>query len=109
LLDWMNNNGLSAEVLKWTEKISSDLTTIAPPAIAIAEALAQSKNWSRLKRWTRSNSWGDSDYIRLAYQAYAAKQMRQGGDAEFNSVWRFAERNAHDDPQSAIQRCRVDQ
>ena len=34
------------------------------------------KNWSRLKRWTRSGDWGDVEYLRLAYQAYAAKQSR---------------------------------
>ena len=109
LLDWMNNNGLAPEVLKWTEKLPADLTTNAPPAIAIAEAFAQAKNWSRLKRWTRSNSWGRSDYLRLAYQAYAARQLRQGGDAEFVSVWRSAERAANDDPQREINLARMAQ
>lgn len=109
LLDWMNNNGLAPEVLKWTEKLPADLTTNPPPSIAIAEAFAQAKNWSRLKRWTRSNSWGDADYIRLAYQAYAARQMRQGGDAEFDSVWRSAERAADDDPQRELNLARTAQ
>jgi hypothetical protein len=109
-MDWMNNNGLAADVLKWTEKLPSDLTTSPPPAIAVAEAFVQVKNWSRLKRWTRSGSWSDSDYLRLAYQAYAARQMRQGSnDAEFDSIWRSAERAANDQPQRELNLARLAQ
>ncbi|MEP6603570.1 MAG: tetratricopeptide repeat protein [Spartobacteria bacterium] len=103
LMNWMNSNGLAADVLKWTEILPSDLTTLPPPAIAVAEAFAQVKNWSRLKRWTRGGSWNDSDYIRLAYQAYASRQMRQGSnDAEFDSAWRSAEHAANDQPQREL-------
>ncbi len=99
LMDWMNSNGMAADVLKWTEKLSSDLTTIPPPSISVAQAFTEVKNWSRLKRWTRGGSWGQADYLRLAYQAYAARQSRQaGGDAEFNSLWRSAEKDASDEP-----------
>ncbi len=95
LMDWMNRNGLGQDVLKWTEKLPPELTTNPPPAIAVAEAFADAKNWSRLKRWTRSGSWGESEYLRLAYQAFAARQSRQSAaDAEFDSLWRSAERAA---------------
>ncbi|CAN5492306.1 hypothetical protein BH18VER1_BH18VER1_04140 [soil metagenome] len=100
LMDWMNNNGLATEVLKWNEKLPPELAGAPPPAIAIAEAFAETKNWSRLKRWTRGGSWGDSEYLRLAYQAYGARQSRQSGaDAEYNSLWRSAERAAADQPE----------
>jgi thioredoxin-like negative regulator of GroEL len=66
----------------------------------MAEAFAEMKNWSRLKRWTRSGAWGDFEYLRLAYQAYAAKQARQSSaDAEFDSLWHSAERAAADHPE----------
>jgi tetratricopeptide (TPR) repeat protein len=98
LMDWMNNNGMAADVLKWMEKLSPDLTSRPPPSVSVAEAFAQVKNWSRLKRWTRSGSWGPSDYVRLAYQAYASHQAHQAGtDAEFDSLWRSAETAANDD------------
>src|SRR6202008_2539877 len=71
LIDWMTNNGLAAEFLKWIDKLKPELTTNPPPAVSVAEAFAATKNWSRLKRWTRSGSWGKSDYLRLAYQAFA--------------------------------------
>lgn len=97
LMDWLNKNGLSAEVLKWMEKLPAEVTTNPPAAVAIAEAYAEVKNWSRLKRWTRSGGWGDSEYLRLAYQAYGAKQSRQtSSDAEFSALWHSAERAAAD-------------
>jgi Tfp pilus assembly protein PilF len=108
LMDWMNNNGLAAEVLKWAEKLKPELTTSPPPSIAVAEAFAAAKNWSRLKRWTRSGSWGSSDYLRLGYQAFAARQIRQSGaEAEFEFLWRSAERAAAEDPQRELNLARL--
>jgi predicted Zn-dependent protease len=95
LMDWLNRNGLGPEVLKWMDKLPPELTTNPPPAVAIADAFAEAKNWSRLKRWTRSGAWGDSEYLRLAYQAHASKQARQtSSDAEFSGLWDSAERAA---------------
>jgi hypothetical protein len=95
LMDWLNKNGLGAEILKWMDKLPPEMTTNPPPAIAIADAFAEAKNWSRLKRWTRSGAWGESEYLRLAYQAYASKQSRQTtSDAEFSALWHSAERAA---------------
>jgi uncharacterized protein HemY len=99
---------MAAEVLKWTEKLGSELTTNPPPSIAIAEAFAEVRNWSRLKRWTRGESWGESDYLRLAYQAFAARQSRQSGaDAEFDSLWRSAEKAATEQPQRELNLARL--
>ncbi len=108
LMDWMNNNGMAAEVLKWTEKLDVERTTKPPASIAVAEAFAEVKNWSRLKRWTRGRSWNESDYIRFAYQAFAVRQSRQtGADAEFNSLWRSAEKAANDEPQRELNLARL--
>jgi hypothetical protein len=108
LMDWLNKNGLGGEVLKWMEKLPSETTTNPPPAIAIADAFAEAKNWSRLKRWTRSGAWGDSEYLRLAYQAFSSKQSRQtSSDAEFSSLWRSAERAAAEQPEREINLARL--
>ncbi|PYJ88391.1 MAG: hypothetical protein DME70_04120 [Verrucomicrobia bacterium] len=108
LMDWLNKNGLGSEVLKWMEKLPSETATNPPPAIAIADAFAEAKNWSRLKRWTRSGAWGDSEYLRLAYQAYSSKQLRQtSSDAEFSSLWRSAERAAAEQTDREINLARL--
>jgi hypothetical protein len=108
LIEWMNNNGLAADVLKWVDKLKPETTSSPPAAIAVAESFTNVKNWSRLRRWTRSGSWGDFDYLRLAYQGFAARQVRQAGaEAEFESLWRSAERAAEADPQRELNLARV--
>ena len=108
LMDWMNNNGLASEVLKWMDKLPATLTAKPPAAIAIAEAFADVRNWSRLKRWTRSGSWGDVEYLRLSYQAFGARQSRQSSaDAEFESLWRAAERAANEQPDREVKLARL--
>jgi hypothetical protein len=108
LMDWMNENGLAAEVIKWMDKLPNDTTDHPPPATAIAAAFAELKNWSRLRRWTRSESWGDEDYLRLAYQAYAAHQSRQSSsDAEFDTLWRAAVHAAGDNPDQETKLARL--
>lgn len=99
-MEWMNKNGLAAEVLKWADKLPPEIATAPPSSGVIAEAFTKVKNWSRLKRWTRGGNWGDSEYLRFAYQAYAARQARQSAaDAEFSSLWNSAERATSDDPE----------
>jgi thioredoxin-like negative regulator of GroEL len=103
LMEWLNENGLATDVLKWMEKLPVEVTTKPPPSIAIANTFVEGKNWSRLKRWTRTGSWGESEYLRLAYQAYGSKQSRQSAaGAEFSSLWHSAERAAVDRPDREI-------
>ncbi|MEO8439516.1 MAG: hypothetical protein ABI540_04765 [Spartobacteria bacterium] len=105
LLAWMNENELSRSALKWSDKLPADLTSRPPVASAVAESLAQTKNWSRLKRWTGSGSWGDDDYLRLAYEAYAARRSRRTtgeSEAEFDALWNAAEEAAADEPEHEL-------
>src|SRR6266550_3553656 len=108
LMAWMNGNGMSAEVLRWMEKLPPEKTANPPPAIGVADAFAAQKNWSRLRRWTKSTNWGDSEYLGLAYQAYARQQSRQeGADAESVSLWHDAERACEENPEHEIRLARL--
>jgi Tfp pilus assembly protein PilF len=108
LMAWMNGNGMSAEVLRWMEKLPPEKTANPPPAIEVADAFTTQKNWSRLRRWTKGDSWGDSEYLRLAYQAYAKQQSRQeGADAESASLWHDAERACEENPEREIRLARL--
>jgi len=108
LMDWMNENGMAADVIKWMEKLPAETTNRPPAAIAVAAAFAELKNWSRLRRWTRSESWGSDDYLRQAYQGFAAHQSRQtAADAEFDTLWREALRAAADQPDHELRLARL--
>src|SRR5436309_2634882 len=108
LMDWMNENGLVADVVIWMYKLPAAATAKPPAAIAIAAAFAEQRNWSRLRRWTRSESWGKEDYLRLAYQGFAARQSRQSSaDAEFDTLWRAALHAAADQREKEINLARL--
>ena len=111
LMDWMNQNGLAGDVVKWIDKLPSAHLGSPPTSIAAADAYATVKNWSRLKRWTRTGLWGDSEFLRVAYQAIATRQSqsRNGGAAntEFETLWRSAEQLTNDQPEHALALARL--
>lgn len=106
LMGWMNANGMSADVLRWMEKLPREKTATPPAAIEVADAFSAQKNWSRLRRWTKDGDWGDSEYLRLAYQAYARQQSKQE-EAEAETVWHNAERACEENPEREIRLARL--
>ncbi|MGB8341057.1 MAG: hypothetical protein WCE51_05665 [Chthoniobacterales bacterium] len=108
LIEWMNRNNLPNEAWKWSEKLPADLTSHPPVASTIAASLVLTKNWARLKRRTRGDSWGDDDYLRLAYQAYATRQARRGaGETEFDPLWASAVKAASANPEHELALARL--
>jgi len=111
LMDWMNQNGLAGDVVKWIDKLPAAQLSSPPASVAVADAYATVKNWSRLKRWTRAGIWGDSEYLRFAYQAIATRQShsRSGGtaDIEFETLWRSAEQSASGQPERELALARL--
>ena len=102
LMDWMNNNGLAGEIVKWIEKLPGDKISSPPVSITVAGAYAEVNNWSRLKRWTQSGSWGETEYLRLAYQAIATRQSQHATDTEFETLWRSAEQATDERPEGQL-------
>ena len=102
LMEWMNKNGLTAEVVRWIEKLPAEKLTSPPAAVAVADAYANAKNWTRLKRWTRKGTWGESDYLRLAYQAIATRQARENPPDEFDKLWRSAKQSTNNQPEREL-------
>ena len=98
LIEWMNRNELTEEVVKWIEKLPAEKLNAPPAAVAVADTYAKAKNWTRLKRWTRKGMWGESDYLRVAYQAIAIRQSREGAPEEFDKRWGAAEQSTNDRP-----------
>jgi predicted Zn-dependent protease len=108
LMEWMNQNGLSGEVIKWIGKLPPEKLTAPPASVVVADAYANAKNWTRLKRWTRKGTWAESDYLRLAYQAIATRQSRQDStDTEFHALWRAAEQSTNDQPERELTLARL--
>ncbi len=108
LMNWMNENGLASDVVKWVDRLPPDELGSPPASIAVADAYANVRNWSRLKRWTRTGAWGESEYLRLAYQAIAARRSQQNSaDTEFETVWRSAEQATNEQPKRELDLARL--
>jgi Tfp pilus assembly protein PilF len=102
LMEWMSKNGLTTEVVKWIEKLPAKKLTSPPTAVAVANAYASAKNWKQLERWTRKGMWGESDYLRLAYHAFATRQSRENHPDKFDKLWRDAVRSANGQPEREL-------
>ncbi len=111
LIDWMNQNGLAGDVVKWVDKLPPAQLSSPPASVAVADAYATVKNWSRLKRWTRSGNWGDAEYLRLAYGAIAERHLRSGNDSsaksEFETLWQSAAELSEDVPDHELMLARL--
>ena len=110
LIDWMNQNGLAGDVVKWIDKLSQAQLHSTQTSVAVADAYARTKNWSRLKGWTGAGMWGDSDYLRIAFQAIATRQSRSRSgtpNTEFENLWHSAEQLASKQPDRELALARL--
>jgi hypothetical protein len=111
LIEWMNQNGLAGDVVKWIDKLSPARLSSPPASVAVADAYATVKNWLRLKRWTRSGNWGDAEYLRLAHDAIAERHLRSRDDSsaksEFETLWQSAAELAEDVPERELMLARL--
>jgi len=110
LMDWMKQNGLAGDVVKWIDKLPAAQLSSTATSVEVADAYATVKNWPRLKRWTRAGTWGESEYLRVAYQAIATRQSRSRSgnpNTEFDSLWRSAEQLANEQPERELTLARL--
>jgi hypothetical protein len=111
LTEWMNQNGLAGDVVKWIDDLPAAQLSSPPASLAVADAYATVKNWSRLRRWTRTGNWGDAEYLRLAFQAIAVGHLRSGNDSTANSgfetLWQSADDLSKDEPEREVTLARL--
>jgi thioredoxin-like negative regulator of GroEL len=110
LIEWMNQNGLAGDAVKWIDKLPEIQLSSTPTHVAVANAYATTKNWSHLKRWTRTGTWGDSEYVRLAYQAIATRQSQSRGgtpNTDFETFWYSAKELANEQPERELALARL--
>lgn len=84
---WMNHNGYAREVPAFVPKIRSDLVTVPPVSIAVADSYAVTRNWPELQAALRGSNWLHMEYVRLATLAWA---VDRGDPAASAGIWKSA-------------------
>ena len=107
LMEWMNQNGLAGDVVKWVDKLPAARLSLPPASVAVADAYATVKNWPGLKRWTRSGNWGGAEYLRSAYHAIAERHLRPSNTSEFVTLWHSARELSGDDSERKLMLARL--
>jgi hypothetical protein len=97
--------------VKWVDKLPPAPLSSPPASVAVAEAYATVKNWSRLKRWTIKGNWSDAEYLRIAYHAIAERHLRSGSDSkansEFEKLWQSADESSRNQPEHELTLARL--
>ena len=111
LIEWMNQNGLAGDVVKWVDNIPAARLSSPPASVAVADAYATVKHWSRLKRWTQTRNWSDAEYLRLAYEAIAEQHLHSGSGSrtnpDFETLWQSAEELSRSEPERGLTLARL--
>jgi hypothetical protein len=111
LIEWMNQNRVAGDAVKWIEKLPAAQLNSPPASVAVADAYATAKNWSRLRRWTRTGTWGDAEYLRLAFEAIAVRHLRSGNgttaNSDFEALWQSANELSKDEPERELTLARL--
>jgi Flp pilus assembly protein TadD len=98
LLSWMLRNGMQEDALQYAQTLPDAAKSHWPVPMVVAEARAQTKDWSGLEAQIRESSWGDFDYLR---HAYLARAMRgQGNQLAFEREFSAAQKDASAHPQN---------
>jgi predicted Zn-dependent protease len=87
LLSWLNQIGRGADAVAWMRTLPADALQRPPLAVAAAEALRQTGDWSALKGWTDGKDWGkEANFMRWTYGLQAAHQLGENNPAD--ELWR---------------------
>lgn len=101
---WMLKSTTPAETLGWLQSLRPSIQTNLPVTLVVADAYLATSNWVGLAAWVRNQSWGDLEYLRLAFNV---RSMRgQGLDAAGKVEWAKVLRSTENrlDRLSALQR-----
>lgn len=85
LVGWLSGTGHGAEAVRWVDSLPKETTAVPPVAVALADALRLARNWPALKESVEEGAWGDVEFLRQAYLAFAERSL--GNPARARSLW----------------------
>lgn len=90
LIGWMTANGLAQDAINWGAKLPPQELGEKLVPVALSDAYVAVGDWKGLQRLTKSGNWGNLDFLRVALQARALREL--GDTAESTAQWAEAVR-----------------
>ena len=84
---WLNAKGLLDEAKASPGKVTQAVAASPVFRSAYADTLTQLKDWNDLQDWTSGREWGPDDYLRVAYQLRAKRELNNVTGTEFQLGW----------------------
>jgi predicted Zn-dependent protease len=89
LMAWMATNGFAAEATHWANRLPWQILSTPQAGAGLAVCYISVRDWEGLQALAGRTSWGDLDYLRMAFWARALKER---GDSDgFQTQWNAAE------------------
>ncbi|MGO8763621.1 MAG: hypothetical protein ACLQSR_00620 [Limisphaerales bacterium] len=102
LATWMESRNLPKQGLNWLQSLPANVQTNPPAGVYIAQCQILTQNWDGLRNSLPKESWGNLDFTRHAYLAYALRQqgLYEASKAEWDVALHAA--NGQDLPMTGL-------
>jgi tetratricopeptide (TPR) repeat protein len=87
IVRWLNAKGFLAEAKTSPGKVTPRVTADPVFRAAYADTLTDLKDWNALQEWTTGHDWGPDEYLRIAYQLRARRELNNIMLSEFQLGW----------------------
>lgn len=87
IVRWLNAKGLLEEAKGSPGKVSPGVAADPVFRAAYADTLTDLKDWNALRDWTTGHDWGPDEYLRIAYQLRARRELNNIMPSEFQIGW----------------------
>jgi cellulose synthase operon protein C len=88
VLDFLRRTGASKQAWTWYQKLPEKTRQDDGVMRAAGEALFTVQDWAQLETFARGGNWGDFNYLRETWLAYAYRTL--GRKADFTDAWKRA-------------------
>ncbi|MGB8165937.1 MAG: hypothetical protein WCF18_00495, partial [Chthoniobacteraceae bacterium] len=88
LVTFMNENNLALAALEWESKLAPEIAARPVVCAALADSYACAADWRALKAKIEGATWGDFEFLRLAFMSRALDRLE--GDSAAQAAWNNA-------------------
>ncbi|MET0263541.1 MAG: hypothetical protein ABW223_11625 [Rariglobus sp.] len=85
LIEWLGGTGRASEAIVWSATLPDEFTARPPVAVATADVLRLSEDWSALRARTVNANWGRLNRVRAGYQLMAERRL--GNAVVADRIW----------------------